>query len=152
MRKFHQQGTDITEAFESHHIGNVAEKLLPIYFIRDASQPRNYRFTFKDDGFYKTLKRRAAIKIATLDKNSTWKSKIVLDFALISTFLMAVLTIRSESLSMRIFFGLLTAQFMAWVNTISHNFIHQRNNWRMYAQCLTGTGWRDWRVFHALVS
>ena len=42
-------------------------------------------------------------------------------------------------------------QFMAWLHTMSHNFIHQPNNWRMYATNMMLVGWRDWRVFHAIV-
>ncbi|KAE8740706.1 hypothetical protein FOCC_FOCC013775 [Frankliniella occidentalis] len=56
------KGTDITEAFESHHIAQTAADLLPKFFIRSASrsQPRNSPYTFHEDGFYKTFKRRAA--------------------------------------------------------------------------------------------
>jgi hypothetical protein len=54
------QGTDITELFETHHITQKAELLLPNFYIREAKTPRNYRTTFVDDGFYKTLKEKVA--------------------------------------------------------------------------------------------
>jgi cytochrome b involved in lipid metabolism len=54
------QGTDITESFEVSHVINVdkVESILGKYYIKDASAPRTSPYTFKDDGFYKTLKRR----------------------------------------------------------------------------------------------
>jgi cytochrome b involved in lipid metabolism len=54
------QGTDITEAFESSHVLNVSvvEATLAKYFVEDAKQPRFSPFTFNENGFYKTLKRR----------------------------------------------------------------------------------------------
>ena len=58
------QGTDVTEAFESHHITSRAVDLLPKFFIREARQPRNSPYTFHEDGFYRTLKRRAAPVLA----------------------------------------------------------------------------------------
>ena len=145
------QGTDITEAFESHHIRDVAAKFLPKYFVRDASKPRNYKLTFKDDGFYKTLQRRAAVKLSTMD-TSNWKSKRILELDLLLMFLMAIFTIRAETNLNRLLFGVFTAQLMAWLSGMSHNFIHQRNSLQMYGQYMMMTGWRDWRIFHVLVS
>jgi len=54
------RGTDITEAFESSHVVNVdkVESILAKYYIKEANHPRNSPYVFKDDGFYKTLKRR----------------------------------------------------------------------------------------------
>lgn len=33
------------------------------YKVREASQPRNYKLTFKEDGFYRTLKRKVVKKL-----------------------------------------------------------------------------------------
>jgi cytochrome b involved in lipid metabolism len=54
------KGTDITESFEASHIVGYqrVEKILEKYFIKDIESSRNSPYTFKDDGFYKTLKRR----------------------------------------------------------------------------------------------
>ncbi|CAH2071503.1 unnamed protein product, partial [Iphiclides podalirius] len=43
------KGTDITEAFESHHLNPSTEKLLNKFYVRDAKAPRNSPFTFKED-------------------------------------------------------------------------------------------------------
>ena len=54
------RGADITEAFESCHLVNTekVQKTLEKYYVKDAENPRNAPFTFKEDGFYKTVKRR----------------------------------------------------------------------------------------------
>ncbi|CAH2011485.1 unnamed protein product [Acanthoscelides obtectus] len=62
------EGTDITEAFESHHISAVPSTLLPQYLVRDAKVPRNSPFTFNENGFYNLLKRKIYEKLKTLPK------------------------------------------------------------------------------------
>lgn len=54
------RGTDITEAFETSHVVNVrnVERILEKYFVSETNIPRISPYTFKEDGFYKTLKRR----------------------------------------------------------------------------------------------
>lgn len=131
MKKYCElQGTDITEAFESYHIRNIAEKVLSNYYVREAKKPRNYKFTFDEDGFYRTLKRRAAKRLKILDRSSLWKSKMILDLVVVFMFLTAILATRADTPNMSLMWGFVAAQLMAWVNTLSHNFIHQRDNWR----------------------
>lgn len=122
------------------------------YYVRDASEPRNYRFTYDENGFFKTVKRRAAAKLATADKSSLWKSKLILDLNVLLMFVATIMTVRVESLAFKLFWGLIGAQSMSWLNAMAHNFIHQRDNWRMNTAYLVLTGWRDWRVYHGLVS
>ncbi|XP_046688709.1 cytochrome b5-related protein-like, partial [Homalodisca vitripennis] len=57
------KGTDITEAFEAHHIGPLASKMLENFYVRPAKTPRNSAFTFHPDGFYRTLKFRVYEKL-----------------------------------------------------------------------------------------
>lgn len=72
------QGTDITEAFEVHHLNyGRAESLLQDYRVRDAKLPRNFKFTFKETGFYRTLRRRVAEKVKTIShKRAQFMSKV----------------------------------------------------------------------------
>lgn len=63
------EGTDITEQFETHHMHGKAEQLLPKLFVRDAKLPRNYNFTYKPDGFYRTLKGRVMELLPKLDQS-----------------------------------------------------------------------------------
>lgn len=125
--------------------------MLAKFYVRDAIEPRNYKVTYKDDGFYRTLKRRVAKRLETVDKSVQWKSKLVLDLDVAFIFLTAILAIRFENVFLKIAMVLSSGLLMGWLNTISHNFIHQPNNWRMYTANLVLTGWRDWRVYHGLV-
>lgn len=71
------KGTDITEAFEVHHIRpEQPESLLEKYKIREATEPRNFKFTFKDDGFYRTFKRKVGTKLQTIDRKPELMSKV----------------------------------------------------------------------------
>jgi hypothetical protein len=146
------QEIDITEAFEAYHITDKASKVLKKYYIRDAIQHRNYKFTYNEDGFYRTLKRRVAEKLPIIDKSGLWKSKLCLDLILFLVFLTAILAVRLENLYFRMLMILTSSLFLSWLHAISHNFIHLPDNWRMYAANVSLVGWRDFRVFHAIVS
>lgn len=61
------------------------------------------------------------------------------------------MAIRIDHYLIRALMVVIAAQCAGWINTMSHNFIHQRNNLHMYAANLVLVGWRDWRVFHGLV-
>lgn len=67
---------DITEFFETHHFSGNPEKMLPKFFVRDAILPRNFKITFHENEFYKTLKRRASEKMKTIDKSPAEVSKV----------------------------------------------------------------------------
>lgn len=125
--------------------------MLQKYYVRDALESRNYRFTYEDDGFYRTLKRRVVKKLETVNKDEVWKSKLWLDLVVSSLFLSSIIAMKMDSYLARGVLTLFAGQCMAWINTLAHNFIHQRNNFRMYAANLVIVGWRDWRVFHGMV-
>lgn len=146
------KGTDVTEAFESYHIYDKANKTLSNYYVRDASKQRNYKFTFAESGFYRTLKNRVAKQLEDVNENELWKSKWYLDIVVIFLILTGVLAVRVDGYFFKFVLILMSGQCMAWINGLSHNFIHQPNNLRMYAANITLVGWRDWRVFHGLVS
>lgn len=140
------KGTDITEAFESHHITPKANQFLPKFYVRNASQPRNYLLTFNDDGFYKTLKRRVALKIPELNLRPVMFSNLYCDVILFATFTTSICAARWNNF----YLGALAAIFLMWTTVISHNFLHMANNFRMYTMNLSLMSWRDWRVFHCL--
>jgi hypothetical protein len=71
-----EKGTDITEPFETHHLHSKAEKLLPKYFVKEASAPRNYKITFNEDGFYMRLKEKVKDRLKSLDKTPVLYSKV----------------------------------------------------------------------------
>ena len=55
------QGTDITEPFESSHFGLKHEQLLEKFFVKKIETPRNSPYTFRENGFFKTLKRKVSL-------------------------------------------------------------------------------------------
>lgn len=120
--------------------------------MKDADKPRNYKLTYDDNGFYRTLKRRVAEKLPFLDRNDLWKSKFALDVIVCGFLVSCIMAMRVEGILLKTFFILLASQCAAWMNAGSHNFNHQRDSWRMYSANFILIGWRDWRVFHGMVS
>lgn len=149
---FNFQGTDITEAFESHHLSSKPVELLNQFYVADARDPRNYFYTYDKDGFYQTLKKRVAKKLSTIDQEeSKWKPKLIHDVNLFVMFLTAILANRCDDPINASILYLISAQSLAWVVNFSHNFAHQKDNWRMKSMNLSLVTWRDFRVFHVLV-
>lgn len=135
------QGVDITEQFETHHITDLAQKLLPKFYVRDTALPRNYKITFAENGFYKTLKRRVHTKLKFIDKTSVATSKIYCDLTLTSTIVLSVIAARDRNFII----ASLASLCLMWLAVIAHNFLHQKDNWRMYTINLTMMNFRDWR-------
>jgi len=146
------EGTDITESFEAYHIKDTAKQVLSKYYAREAVQPRNYRFTYDEKGFFKTLQRRIAERVEKLDKRDLWKSKFLLDSVVVALFLTSILAVRAEKGYASYFMTSIAGWLLAMIFQVGHNFIHQRNNIRMYAVNLLPLGFRDIRLAHAIVS
>lgn len=144
------KGTDITDQFETFHLTTKANSILPKYYVHDATKPRNYKLTYDENGFFKTLKRRVVEKLKDVDMAPLKWSKFYFNIVLIAVIVLAILSARS--VNWYVAFGLATLNgiFINWLTIITHNFIHQKNNWRMYMMNITLMNWRDWRVFHAM--
>lgn len=140
------KGTDITELFESHHISLKPEILLPTFQVREAKEPRNFKFTFKDDGFYRTLKRRVREHLPNIDRSPIKRTKAISDAILLLTFLGAILTAYLQSY----IFGIVTAILLTMSVVLGHNFLHGHHNWRMLMLNLTLMSHRHWRITHVL--
>ncbi|XP_037042216.1 cytochrome b5-related protein [Bradysia coprophila] len=141
------KGTDITEAFEIHHIyPKGPESLLEKYQVRKAAEPRNFKFTFKDDGFYRTFKRKVGEKLKTVDRSPEQTSKYYIDSILLATFLTAVLSLRLNSTLLTILSGLC----LNYTTICAHNFFHQKDNFRMYYFNLSFLNYRQWRIQHSM--
>lgn len=125
---FSSQGTDITEAFESHHVKESVRGYLTQFYVRPAIGPRFSPYTFHTDGFYRTLKRRAQQVIATVPTGPALRSKIWLDMVMVTTMLTAILATTTSSYALGAFAG-----FLMNLTVIgAHNFLHLRDNLRMY--------------------
>ncbi|XP_055691864.1 cytochrome b5-related protein-like [Lutzomyia longipalpis] len=141
------KGTDITEAFEAHHISEGPERLLEKFKIRDAKEPRNYNLTFKEDGFFRTFKRRVREKLKTVDMVTPARlSNLYTDVLFIMTYVMAVAALVTKNYIV----GFLAALTLTWCVICAHNYFHRRNNWRMYIFNLSFMSFKEWRISHAL--
>lgn len=160
------KGTDITEAFETHHIHpEVPVRTLEKYKIRAAAEPRNFKFTFNDDGFFRTVKRNIGKKLKTIDRGPERLSKVCdrfsvimmcdltlffiqyfIDGFLLATFLTAILSLKLNST----FLTLLSSLCLNYTTICAHNFIHKRDNLRMYYFNFCFLNYRDWRIQHCL--
>jgi hypothetical protein len=127
------QGTDITEAFETHHISSLPENLLMKFYVRKARTKRHSPFTFDEFGFYRTLKRRVRERYDSLPKLEAERSKRTIEGLAAGMFLFsAAASIFSGWNWPKVVCCLLGGLFMTWTTICAHNFIHQKDNWRMY--------------------
>uniref|UniRef100_A0A1I8P0Z1 Cytochrome b5-related protein n=1 Tax=Stomoxys calcitrans TaxID=35570 RepID=A0A1I8P0Z1_STOCA len=140
------KGTDITEPFETHHIKGVPQSILDKYFVRKAAKPRNYTLTLKENGFYRTLKKRVAEQLKHLDYSPKRRSFLYHMGLLCATALFTLMTARHNN----IIFELSAALSLAWLSIAAHNYFHQRDNWQMYTFNLTLMNFNDWRISHAI--
>jgi hypothetical protein len=152
------RGTDITELVESSHLdADKVRALLPKYRVGLAAQPRNCNFTFHEDGFYCTLRRRVFEYMKEMgdkcwQRRKYWGSSACCHDALLLAFL-ATLTaamVRDGSSADASTCVLLcvAGALLAMLAISAHNFFHQRDSWRMRSFDLTGLSSHDWRVSH----
>lgn len=110
------RGQDITEAFFSHHLDTAKlEPILKKYRVKETTQPRNVKLTFREDGFYMTLRRKVAAKLPEIRRTTNVYSKVF--------FLKFNSLFGMESFESMKFFGMF---FVENVNLISVLF---RNSW-----------------------
>jgi hypothetical protein len=128
MFVFFLQGSDITEAFEVHHVTKMPENLLKHFFVRSVSEPRNSPYTFKNDGFYRTLKRKAQPILQKLPPGPSAQSKLSSDLLLAAFLLLA--TVAAATCSFKL--GLLAGFMLSFLTVTAHNFFHMKDNLRMY--------------------
>lgn len=151
------RGTDITELFESHH-PNIAKarSILKKYRISSSKlPPRNSEYSFNQKGFYSTLRSKAW---KVLEKSGTGPTigMSLLHTSLVSIFLFLLFSspvLASVSYKDHNIYWLGTAALagavLALLMMCSHNFFHQKDNWRMYAFDLSPFSSYDWRITHA---
>nr|CAD7423342.1 unnamed protein product [Timema monikensis] len=140
------KGTDITEAFEVHHLNPSAEKHLKQLHVRRAKSPRNSPYTFREDGFYKTLKKKVRVVLGDDYSGPTFESKLITDLLLTGTLVSTVLSAACRSYGLAVVSG----AFLALTAIAAHNFFHQKDNFRMYYFHLCFLSSRDWRISHSL--
>lgn len=102
--------------------------------MKKAERPRNSPFTFKEDGFYRTLKRNVVPILENLPKKSINNSLMMTDALLVATYAAAIASAACWSYTLAILSGWLLALTMI----CSHNYLHMKDNFRMYYWDLTG--------------
>ncbi|XP_014480430.1 PREDICTED: cytochrome b5-related protein-like [Dinoponera quadriceps] len=141
------KGTDVTELFETHHITDKAERLLPKFYVREATTTRSVPLTFHPDGFYRTFKRRATEALKNVDfHRSSTISNLITDTLAAITFALALSAAFVNSYILILLAGI----FLAWTVAAAHNFFHMRDNFRMYYFDLCMMSSKEWRITHVM--
>ncbi|XP_035438276.2 cytochrome b5-related protein isoform X3 [Spodoptera frugiperda] len=141
------QGTDITEAFESHHLNPSTEKILTQYYIRDAKTPRNSPFTFKEDGFYKTLKRAAFEELKKIPKDASRSANNITDCLFVSLLVSSAMACWVTNNYAMKFWYTYASLNLAVLTVACHNYIHRKTNWRMYLFNMSMWSYRFLSIF-----
>jgi len=80
------------------------------------------------DGFYRTLQRRARTALAGVPRGPNYASALIADLLALGSVAFSVLAACSSSYAVGALAGVLIA-----LNVVSaHNFLHQKDNFRMY--------------------
>ncbi len=142
------RGTDITEAYEVSHFFNKGanNQLLEKFHVRKCDTPRRSPFTFHKDGFYQKLKARAQEALKETGIGPTKKMLIVQDGLVLLFHVTLALAIKSGSPVQVLLAGI----YLGMSTTSSHNFFHQKDNWRRYYWDISMFNSTDWRVTHML--
>ncbi|XP_065332153.1 cytochrome b5-related protein-like [Cloeon dipterum] len=141
------KGTDITEAFETHHISPMPSRMLKRFQVREAKSERLPPYTFNPGGFYATLRGRVYGVFPELEmRGISIQTRILADTVAFSFFLFVGLAAAYQSFKLAAFAGVL----LCMLTVASHNFFHLRENWRRYYFDLSLMSSSDWRVSHGL--
>ena len=139
-------GTDITEAFEAAHVFGGHKKILEKYFVKDCHMPRKSPLTFHEDGFYKTLQRNVRSVLKQIGTGPSREMILIQDGLVAAFLLMMAVTIKTDSFLAAVVTGTILGMTIA----SSHNFFHQKDNFRRYYWDLGLFTSTDWRITHAL--
>ncbi|KAF5293576.1 hypothetical protein FQA39_LY03061 [Lamprigera yunnana] len=141
------KGMDITDAFESHHVKSDAHlKLLTNFYIGKATKLRTSPYTFNDDGFYRTLKRKVRPVLKTLPKAYQKTSDLYTDLLLLAALGTACLANYFFSYAIAIASGIITALLI----NATHNYCHRRDNFRMFYSDTFMASSRGTRIVHVI--
>jgi hypothetical protein len=148
------RGNDITELVESSHPNiDKIKAILPKYFVRHCTkdEPRNSgAFTFKEDGFYCVLRKRAWEILRTHGTGASFDMLFLHDSLLLSFFaLLSAAMLPNLNQWSWVTLAILAGFILQCVGTVSHNFYHKRTNWRMFTWDLTPYASYEWRISHA---
>ncbi|XP_045619074.1 cytochrome b5-related protein-like [Procambarus clarkii] len=140
------RGTDITEVFESAHLTSLPRTTLQRYLVREAGGTRNSPYTFTHDGFYHTFKRKARETAGRVGTGPSFHMLVLQDCLVLLSLVLQVTAAATDSFGVALAAGI----FLALTGNCAHNFLHQRDNWRMYYFDLTFLSSHEMRITHVL--
>jgi len=145
------KGSDITAYYESHHIETSHHvSLLRKFYVEDAPKTYSPLFSFHENGFFKTLKRRVA-KILPADERGPppeymrWCYLSL--FLWLSAFIASGL---SPSFNVALAASVVAGILLHTMFAIGHDFFHQRDSWWRFGVDLTAHSSYEWRISHDL--
>lgn len=150
------RGSDITELVESSHPDyDKIKKLLPKYEVGINKSPRNSgAFTFDENGFYSVFRKRAHEALKACGGSGPTQQMLQIHDLMLCLFLALFVSLANPAFEMFTSSWLLLAIVCAFalqsLATISHNFWHQKRNWRMYTWDFTFYSSHHWRITHAI--
>lgn len=107
--------------------------MLAKFFVKEASSPRHSPFTFKEDGFYRTLKSRVREELKVIPSDDLEKkTHTTVEGLFIVSLLFAIASCSITWLPIKGIFCIMTSFFIICTVNCAHNFIHRKDNWRMY--------------------
>ncbi|XP_014614822.1 PREDICTED: cytochrome b5-related protein, partial [Polistes canadensis] len=134
----------------AHHLTDKAERILPKFYIRDATVPRTIPLTFEPNGFYRTFKKRALEALKNVDfHRPSLNSNLIADTFFTITVTLCLASVYFQS-SWGLILTILAGLFLAWTTIIGHNYFHMRDNFRMYYFDISLMSSKDWRITHAM--
>ena len=117
-----------------HHLDEPkARQILQKYYVGDCPN-QVVRFSFEEEGFYRTLKRRVLQKYSLKEMQDETHSKLLGIGILIAWIICITLTIANHSY----LWAMVCAPLMVGLVGIGHNFVHHKENPFRYFFFLTG--------------
>lgn len=148
------KGQDVTELFIVHHLNEPkVREVLSKYYVGETKKQVS-RFSFEEDGFYRTVKREM-LKEMTVeeiqDETQSKRSAIIILGLLVFSLLLTAASIDAQHASwLPYVFGSLCSLFLIGMVGIGHNFIHHKDNVFKYFHCATGFTHNEWQIMHCI--
>jgi len=143
------RGADVTDLVHTHHLDeSKVDAILKKYYVTDVKHPNtNIRYTFKDEGFYMTLKRRVATKIREMGGSGpTW----LMTLSCTVTLLLWLAAFAMMVMDGRWWWAVVGGYFLNSVFGVGHNYMHKAPTLWRYCVDLTAFSHRDWMISHCI--
>lgn len=136
------RGQDVTDLFIVHHLNEAkARAILEKYYVGETANKVS-RFTYEENGLYRTIKRRVLERLSIKEIQSETVSKIYgcifLAFFLVALIVTAKSIDMENPSNMTYLYAAIAAFQLIGIVGIAHNFVHHKSNLFKYFFVLTG--------------